>query len=102
MDWDKFKQTLCDDLRPNAIDATNPYVTINSVMPMVKFQAAEITRLKTELELRTKERDQATKHMEVADNEVHILKEFVGYAQIGSKTTTPDLYAHLAGKVKDA
>ena len=59
---------------------------------------AEIDRLKAELELRTRERDQATLHMEIADNEVHILKEFVGYAQIGSKTTTPELFAHLAGR----
>ena len=55
MDWTQFKQTLCDDLRPNALDVMNPYVTINAVMPMVEYQAAEIVRLKAELELRTRE-----------------------------------------------
>lgn len=98
MDWTQFKQTLSDDLRPNALDAMNPYVTVNAVMPMVESQASEIASLKAELELRDKVIEQATLHMEIADNEVHILKEFVGYAQIGNRTTTPELFAHLAGR----
>ena len=98
MDWEQFKQTLCDDLRPNALDAMNPYVPINTVMPMIEFQAAEIDRLKAELELRDKVIEQATKHFILRGTRVYARggeeDVFIG----SGKIDIPDLYAHLAGR----
>ena len=97
MDWTQFKQTLCDDLRPNALDAMNPYVTINAVMPMVEYQAAEIARLKAELELRDKVIEQATKEMEIRYDTIWIYNGSE-WVLVGSKTSNPELFAHLAGR----
>jgi len=78
----------------------NAYESMLKLIGQNEDKDAEITRLKEQLARTERGRDQATKYMDVADNEIHILKEYVGYAQIGSKTATPELYTHLAGRVK--
>ena len=98
MDWTQFKQTLCDDLRPNALDVMNPYVTINAVMPMVEYQAAEIVRLKAELELRDKVIAQATLQMVANDEGDIFIRSISKEIFVGCTEDCPELYAHLAGR----
>ena len=57
--------------------------------------SAEIDRLKAELDLRTKERDQATEEMEIKYDTIWIYNGSE-WVLIGSKTKTPELFAHLA------
>ena len=57
--------------------------------------------LKAELELRTKERDQATKNMEVDKNGEIWLPAQLGWIRIGNKETHAELFAHLAGRGSD-
>ena len=61
---------------------------------------AEITRLKEQLARTERERDQATKNMEVDENGEIWLPAQWGWIRIGNKDTHADLYAHLAGKVE--
>lgn len=98
MDWTQFKQTLCDDLRPNALDAMNPYVTINAVMPMVEYQSAEIERLKAELELRDKVIEQATEQMVANDEGDIFIRSISKEIFVGCTEDCPDLFAHLSGR----
>ena len=65
---------------------------------MIESKDAEIEQLTAELELTKKVLEQATLHMEADENAVYILKEFVGYAQIGTRTTTPELHTHINGR----
>ena len=94
VDWTQFKQTLCDDLRPNALDVMNPYVTINAVMPMVEYQAAEIDRLKAELELRDKVIEQAIDLAVIHSDRIGIFS----MARVRDVSNFPELYSHLAGR----
>lgn len=59
-------------------------------------QAAEIDRLKSELELRTRERDQAIEFAGLTNEEALRIFKKAPEAQIAF----PDLYAHLAGRGK--
>ena len=68
------------------------------VMAEITDLKTEIERLKAELELRTKERDQATKHFILRGTRVYARggeeDVFIG----SGKIDIPELYAHLAGR----
>lgn len=81
----------CDELE-QAIKAD----TSNEVAQTARIAQleAEIERLKAELELTRKVRDQATKEMEIKYDTIWIYNGSE-WVLIGSKTKTPDLYAEL-------
>lgn len=71
---------------------------ILAIVPVIISQSAEIDRLKAELELRTKERDQAIAYLEKVEQEHGIL---IGLWLFRNPDKYPDLsrhVAHLAGR----
>ena len=72
---------------------------ILAMVPVIVSQAGEIERLKAELELRTKELDQATRNMTIDGNEI-IIRHRHGdsVTVIAIRENRPELYACLAGR----
>ena len=62
----------------------------------IQSQSAQIERLKAELELRTRERDQAIEFGEFESRPRFLHKGVRLYP--AEKTQFPELYAHLAGR----